>query len=121
MPGFVVHFGAKMNCTHQAPVNIAATQPRVLVDKKPVALMGDPMLVTGCPFQIPTPAGAPKPQPCVSVKWAMPSTRVLVNGLPVMLQTLPGPGPGAGSCLSVENIAQGPPAVETLQFRVVAS
>jgi hypothetical protein len=120
MPGFVVHFGAKMNCTHQAPVTIAATQPRVFVDKKPVALMGDPMLVAGCLFQIPTPAG-PKPQPCVTVKWAMPSTRVLVTGLPVMLQTPPGPGPGAGVCLPVEQIAQGIPAVETIQLRVLAS
>ena len=120
MPGLMLHVGALMSCTHQAPASTAPTQPRVFLGLQPVALSSNVILVAGCPFQVPTPAG-PKPQPCVKVQWAMPSTRVLVTGLPVLLQTPPGPGAGAGICQSIEQIPQGPPTVTTMQTRVLAS
>jgi hypothetical protein len=120
MPGLMLHVGAVMSCIHQAPASTAPTQPRVLLGVQPVALSSNVILVAGCPFQVPTPAG-PKPQPCVKVLWAMPSTRVLVTGQPVLLQTPPGPGTGAGVCQSIEQIPQGPPTVKTMQTRVLAS
>ncbi|WP_217995211.1 hypothetical protein, partial [Methylogaea oryzae] len=70
------------------------------------------------PFQIPVGAGT-KPQPCVTVKWLMPSTRFLVGGQPVAL--LPAPGAGPGLCQSAEQIPQGPPMVSTVQTRVIGS
>jgi hypothetical protein len=118
MPGLLLHVGAVMQCFHQAPVTTAPTQPRVLVSGQPVATALNQLLVTpgACPFTIPgTP---PKPQPCVRVQWQMLSTRVLVNGQPVLLQA--GPGVGAGVCLSVEQIPQGPPTVTAIQLRVTA-
>jgi hypothetical protein len=121
MPGFVLHVGAVMSCTHQAPAATAPTQVRVLVSLQPVAVSSNTILVAGCPFQVPTPTGVPKPQPCVKVQWAMPSTRVLVGGLPMLLQTPPGPGTGAGVCQSIEQIPQGPPTVKSIQVRVLAS
>jgi hypothetical protein len=118
MPGFLLHVNAMMQCTHQAPAAIAPSQPRVLVSGQPVATMASQIVVTGCPFQIPVGAGT-KPQPCVTVKWTMPSTRFLVGGQPAAL--LPAPGTGPGICLSVEQIPQGPPVVSVVQSRVIGT
>jgi hypothetical protein len=71
--------------------------------------------VAGCPFQVPIGTGT-KPQPCVKVQWTLVSTRVQINGQPVLLQ--PAPGPGSGVCQSVEQIPQGPPVVNVIQQRV---
>jgi hypothetical protein len=117
MPGFILHVGAVMQCTHQAPATTAPVQPRVTVSAQPVAITTNQLLVAGCPFTVP----GPKPQPCVKVLWTMPSTRILVAGQPVLLQTPPGPGVGAGVCQSIEQIPQGPPTVSTIQARVTAS
>jgi hypothetical protein len=48
----------------------------------------------------------------------MPATRLLVMGAPPILQTPPGPGTGAGLCLSPEQAPQGPPIVIAMQPRV---
>jgi hypothetical protein len=118
MPGFLLHVNAGMKCTHGAPATIAPSQARVLVSAQPVATMASFISVAGCPFQVP--AGAVmKPQPCVTVKWAMPSTRFLVGGQPAAL--LPTPGPGPAVCQSVEQIPQGPPVVGPLQARVIGT
>jgi hypothetical protein len=115
MPGFILHTNALVQCTHGIPAQIAPVQPRVLVSGQPVATMASVMLVAGCPFTIP----GPKPQPCVTIKWLMPSVRVLVMGQPALLQ--PSPGPGSGLCLSAEQIPNGPPIVSAMQPRVVAT
>lgn len=115
MPGFLLHVGATMQCTHAAPATIAPSQPRVLVSGQPVATAQGLITVAGCPFQIPFGVGT-KPQPCVTVKWGMIAGRVFVNGQPALLQA--GPGAGAGVCQSVEQIPQGPPTVNQMQIRV---
>lgn len=118
MPGFLLHVNAVAQCTHAAPATIAPSQPRVLVSGQPVATMASVITVAGCPFQIPIGTGT-KPQPCVTVKWLMPSTRFLVGGQPAAL--LPSPGAGPGICQSAEQIPQGPPIVSTVQIRVIGS
>ena len=118
MPGFLLHVNAVMQCFHAAKATIAPSQPRVLVSGQPIATMASVIAVAGCPFQIPFGVGT-KPQPCVLVKWAMPSTRFLVAGQPAALDPAPGPGPGI--CQSVEQIPQGPPVVSTFQIRVMGS
>lgn len=118
MPGFLLHVGAVMQCTHMAPATIAPSQPRVLVSGQAVATMASVISVAGCPFQVPTPAG-PKPQPCVLVKWMMPSTRVKLSGQPAAL--IPTPGAGPGVCQSIEQIPAGPPTVVTVQTRVIGT
>jgi uncharacterized Zn-binding protein involved in type VI secretion len=115
MPGLLLHVGATAQCTHAAAASIAPGQPRVLVSGQPVATPSNLITVAGCPFQIPVGVGT-KPQPCVLVKWIMVSTRVQINGQPVLLQ--PAPGSGAGLCQSAEQIPQGPPVVSQLQMRV---
>ena len=115
MPGFLMHVNAACQCTHAAPATIVPTQPRVLVSGQPVAVMSSQIVVTGCLFTIP----GPKPQPCITIKWLMPSARVLVLGQPAML--LPAPGVGPGLCQSAEQIPQGPPIVSAVQLRVIAT
>jgi hypothetical protein len=112
MPGFLMHTGVIMQCMHQGPAQLTATQPRVFVNGLPVALLADPITVKGCIFTIP----GPKPQPCVLVKWMMPSTRVTINGSPAMV--LPTPGMGPGVCQSAEQIPQGAPVITFVQTRV---
>ena len=111
MPGFLLHVNAVMQCFHAAPAIIAPSQPRVLVSGQPIATMDSMITVTGCPFVV-----ALKPQPCVQVKWAMPSTRFVGAGRPAALD--PNPGPGPGVCLSAEQIPQGAPIVTAFQSRV---
>ena len=117
MPGFLLHTNAVMTCTHGLPAQIPPVQPRVLVSGQPVATMASKVVVLGCPFTVP----GPKPQPCVTVKWLMPTTRVLVMGQPALVQPPP-LGPGPGVCLSPfpEQIPNGPPMVSAVQPRVLA-
>lgn len=115
MAGLVTHVGTVMQCTHGGLVTTPPSQPRVVVSGQPVATTTSILTVAGCVFTVP----GPKPQPCVRVQWTNVATRVLVNGLPPLLQT--GPGPGGGICLSAEQIPQGPPLVSSIQTRVTAS
>lgn len=131
MPGLLLHAAApvlgsptgpplSLSCFHQMEAKIIPTQVRVWVSGYPVATALDQIVVGPvCPFQVPTPAGAPKPQPCVTVKWANLSTRILIQGQPAMLQAPPGAGVGAGVCQSVEQIPQGLPTVKSMQVRVM--
>jgi hypothetical protein len=114
MPGLTLHVNAGCQCMHAAPATIITAQARVLVSGQPIATMASQIVVVGCAFQ----AGA-KPQPCVTVRWAMPSARVLVGGVPAMLLSAPGPGPAL--CLSAEQIPQGAPIVSAVQPRVIAT
>jgi hypothetical protein len=115
MPGLLMHVNAACQCTHAGPATIIPTQPRVLVSGQPVATMTSQIIVAGCAFTVP----GPKPQPCVTIKWLMPSARVLVMGQPAM--TIPAPGVGPGLCQSPEQIPQGPPIVSAVQPRVIAT
>lgn len=118
MPGFLLHTGMLMQCTHGIPTVIPPVQPRVLVSGQPVATLASRIAVLpGCPFTVP----GPKPQPCVSVKWLMPAARVRVAGQPALVQ--PAPGPGQGVCVSPfpEQLPNGPPMVGFVQPRVFAT
>lgn len=114
MPGYLLHMNAVIQCTHSVPARIVPTQGRVMVSTQAVATMTSQITVAGCPFTVP----GPKPQPCVLVKWSMPSARVKVMGQPVMVAPVPGPGPGI--CQSPDQIPNGPPIVGAVQSRVIA-
>lgn len=118
MPGFLMPIDVKMKCMHQGTAAIAPSQPRVLMQGKPVATMASLMTVAGCPFQIPVGAGT-KPQPCVTIKWAMPSTRFKILGVAAAL--LPAPGPGPATCRSVEQAPQGAPVIAANQIHVMGT
>jgi hypothetical protein len=113
MPGYLLHTGAVVQCTHGIPAQIVPAQPRVLVSGQPVAVMSSQIMVAGCPFTIPP----GKPQPCALIRWLVPTARVMVMGQPA-IAAMPGPGPGI--CQSPDQIPNGPPIVSTVQPRVFA-
>jgi hypothetical protein len=114
MPGPILHVGAVANCPHAGTMSIATGEPRVLLTGQPAATMADVYTIAGCPFQVPIPSGT-KPQPCVTVRFTTPATRVLANAKPVMLST------SVGICQSAEQIPQGAPIVSVVQTRVIAT
>jgi hypothetical protein len=111
MPGNMVQVGASINCPHGGQASIASVNQRVKVGGMPVALLSDVTTVAGCAFQVPIGTGT-KPQPCLKVQWLVPSTRVLVNSQPILLNS------SSGICQSAEQIPQGPPSIVTTQMRV---
>jgi hypothetical protein len=107
MPGLLFHQGAIMNCPDQGLAAIAApSQVRVTVNGMPVAVLGDQIAIAGCKL----------PAPHVKVEWLQLSTRVKVDGRPVLLQPLPS-GPGAGNCVP----APAPPDIKQMQTRVTGT
>ena len=111
MAGFMLHVGATTQCFHAAPATATTSNVRVFVSGAPAVTAADVFTVAGCPFTIP----GPKPQPCVTIRWA-PATRVFINGQPAVVQM---PGLGQGICQSAEQIPQGLPIVSAVQTRVI--
>ena len=81
MPGFLVHFGATVQCAHLGTAQPTATVPRVLVSAQPIATMTAPYAVAGCTFPTMS-SGAP---PCATANWVRAATRVFALGQPVVL------------------------------------
>ena len=81
MPGFLLHLGATVTCAHAGQATPTAPNPRVLVSGQPTVTLPTPYVVAGCPFP-PPPAGN---GPCVTATFVTASTRVLSNGLPLLL------------------------------------
>jgi uncharacterized Zn-binding protein involved in type VI secretion len=80
MPGFILHVGATVMCSHGGSAQPTAPNPRVLVSGQPVVTMAPPYGVAGCPFNV---SGGPSP--CVTAQWVTAATRVLANGQPLVL------------------------------------
>jgi hypothetical protein len=109
MPGPLLHVGATVLCSHGGQAQFVSTNARVLVGGMPVATMADQTLVAGCAFA-PT-----APHPCVRVQWIVPAARVLVNGVPALLQT------STGLCLAADQAPQGAPVPVVVQPRVIGT
>lgn len=81
MPGFLLHVGATVMCSHSGQGQPTSPFPRVRVGGQPVVTQSAPYTVAGCPFA--TPGG---PMPCVTANWVTAAVRVRVGGMPVLLQ-----------------------------------
>jgi hypothetical protein len=81
MPGFLLHSGATVLCTHAGQAQPTSPNPRVKVGGLPVVTQAAPYTVAGCPFNV---SGAPSP--CVTAQWVTAAIRVRAGGLPVLLQ-----------------------------------
>lgn len=82
MPGFLVHVGATVMCTHGGMATPTVPNPRVTVSGQPIVTISAPYVVAGCAFVPPGGNG-----PCVTGQWIVGATRVLANGQPVVLQS----------------------------------
>jgi hypothetical protein len=83
MPGFLLHVGATVICSHGGQAQPTAPNPRVLISGQPVVTQSAPYVVAGCPFVPPGGNG-----PCVTAQWVVGATRVFAAGQPILLQTI---------------------------------
>ncbi|HTW25839.1 MAG TPA: hypothetical protein VME92_01825 [Acetobacteraceae bacterium] len=81
MPGFLLHVGATVMCSHGGQAQPTAPNPRVSVSGQPTLLLSTPYVVAGCPLVPP-----PLP-PCVSAQFVIGTLRVTSNGQPLLLQS----------------------------------
>jgi hypothetical protein len=81
MPGFFLHLGATVLCSHAGQATPTIPNSRVLVSGQPTVAMTSPYLVAGCTLPPPLAANGP----CVSATFVTGSTRVISNGQPLLL------------------------------------
>lgn len=83
MPGFLLHVGATVLCSHAGQAQPTVPNPRVTVNGQPTVLMATPYMVAGCTLPPPPAANGP----CVTAQWTTGTTRVLSNGQPLLVQS----------------------------------
>ncbi len=81
MPGFLLHVGATVMCSHGGQAQPITPFPRVLVMGMPVVTLASQYAIAGCAFVPPAGNG-----PCVTAQWIVGATRVFAGGAPVLLQ-----------------------------------
>jgi hypothetical protein len=82
MPGFLLHMGAMVLCTHAGQAQPTTTNPRVKVSGQPIVMQPTIYAIAGCTLPPPPAANGP----CVTAQWVSAATRVRANGQPVLLQ-----------------------------------
>ena len=82
MPGFLLHLGATVLCSHAGQAQPTVTNPRVTVSGQPIVTLGAPYTVAGCALPPPPAANGP----CVTGQFITAATRITSNGQPVLLQ-----------------------------------
>lgn len=81
MPGFLMHVGATVLCSHGGQAQATVPNPRVRVSGQPIVTQAAPHVVAGCPFNV-----SGSPVPCVTANWVTAALRVRASGQPVLLQ-----------------------------------
>lgn len=81
MPGFLLHVGATVICSHPpGQAQPVTPNPRVRVSGQPIVTQTTQYLIAGCAL---TGSGIP---PCATAQWVTAATRVRAGSLPVLLQ-----------------------------------
>ncbi len=80
MPGFILHAGATVTCSHQGRAEPSAVNPRVKVNGQAVVTVVAPYRIQGCPVTV---GGASVP--CVIGLWTSAATRVTASGQPLVI------------------------------------
>jgi hypothetical protein len=82
MPGFLLHQGATVLCSHAGQATPVVVNPRVKAGNQPIVMQTSLYTVAGCAMP-PPPTGN---GPCVTAQWITAATRVQANSIPVLLQ-----------------------------------
>lgn len=82
MPGFLLHVGASVLCSHAGQAQPTVPNPRVLVSGQPTVAMPGPWMIAGC--VLPPPPGANGP--CLTAQFVSSAVRVTSNGQPLLCQ-----------------------------------
>lgn len=81
MPGFLLHLGATVLCSHAGQAQPTVVNPRVLVSGQPTVTIAAPYVIAGC--AMPPPPGGNGP--CVTAQFVSSATRLTSNGQPLLL------------------------------------
>ncbi|MGD8405209.1 MAG: hypothetical protein PVJ21_16215 [Anaerolineales bacterium] len=81
MPGFLLHVGATVVCSHAGQAQPTAPNPRVTVTGQPTVAITSPYAISGCTLPPPSAANGP----CVTAQYVTAATRVTSNGQPLLL------------------------------------
>ena len=81
MPGFLVHVGATVLCSHAGQAQATVPNPRVTVSGQATVTIAAPYVVAGCTLPPPPAANGP----CVTAQWTVGTTRVTSNGQPLVV------------------------------------
>jgi hypothetical protein len=81
MPGFLLHVGAQVLCSHAGQAQPTVPNPRVTVMGQPTVLITTPYVVAGCALPPPPAANGP----CVTAQFVTSATRVTSLGQPLLL------------------------------------
>ena len=81
MPGFLVHVGATVLCSHAGQAQPVVPNPRVTVTGQPTVTISSPYVIAGCTLPPPLAANGP----CVTAQFVTAATRVTSNGQPLLL------------------------------------
>ena len=98
-----------MQCPHGGTVQAIASQTKVMLGNQPALLSSDTTMVAGCAFMVGT-----VPQPCTTVEWQAPATKVTIKGTAPLLST------SIGLCKSAAGIPQGSVLIVATQTKVGA-
>src|SRR5262245_24748226 len=82
MPGFLLHVGATVQCSHLGPAQPITVNPRVTVGGQSIVTQSSAYGITGCTLPPPPTANGP----CVSAQWTSAALRIKADGVPVLLQ-----------------------------------
>ena len=72
MPGFLVHVGATVLCSHGGQAQATVPNPRVTVSGQPTVTITAPYVVAGCALPPPIAANGP----CVTAQWSVSYTHL---------------------------------------------
>src|SRR5215831_3020651 len=81
MPGFLLHVGAQVKCSHAGQATPTVPNPSVTVSGQPTVTMVAPYIVAGCTLPPPTAGNGP----CVTAQWITAATRITSTGQPLLL------------------------------------
>src|SRR5687767_7512315 len=81
MPGFFLHVGAQVMCSHAGTAQPTSPQPRVTVSGRAIVTLAASYTVAGCTMP-PPPSGN---GPCVTARFLAGAARVTSVGQPVLL------------------------------------
>ncbi|MBI4784758.1 MAG: hypothetical protein HY785_26095 [Oscillatoriophycideae cyanobacterium NC_groundwater_1537_Pr4_S-0.65um_50_18] len=81
MPGFILHAGASVLCSHGGQAQPTSFNLRVTVSGQPIVTQPNTYAIAGCTLPPPTAANGP----CVTAQWITAAIRVTSMGAPVLL------------------------------------
>jgi hypothetical protein len=81
MPGFLLHQGATILCSHGGQAQPTMPNPRVTVTAMPTVFLSTPYVIAGCALPPPIVANGP----CVTAQYTTGTVRVTSMGQPLLV------------------------------------